>query len=181
MATSTATPTTRRRWAGSSRGSRRTSRSRCRSACGTGCSGSTSTVLAAGRPTRRSSSEARGGNTRIDGARHRARRHGGNHRPVRADAPGHIGEERSMTGEPVTTVVGNTTAPAELRFTQAGVAVANFTVAQTPRTFNRQTNQWEDGQTLFMRCNVWRDQAETVAETLSEKGVRVVVTGTLQQ
>ena len=86
-----------------------------------------------------------------------------------------------MTGEPVTTVVGNTTAPAELRFTQAGVAVANFTVAQTPRTFNKQTNQWEDGQTLFMRCNVWRDQAENVAETLSEKGVRVVVTGTLQQ
>ena len=82
--------------------------------------------------------------------------------------------------EPETTVVGNLTADPELRFTPSGAAVANFTVASTPRTFNRQTNQYEDGETLFMRCSVWREMAENVAESLS-RGDRAVVSGRLKQ
>lgn len=85
-----------------------------------------------------------------------------------------------MAGETVITVVGNLTADPELRFTPAGAAVANFTVASTPRTFDRQTNEWKDGDALFMRCNIWREAAENVAESLT-RGARVVVTGRLKQ
>jgi len=85
-----------------------------------------------------------------------------------------------MAGETVITVVGNLTADPELRFTQSGAAVANFTVASTPRTFDRQTNEWKDGDALFLRCSVWRQAAENVAESLT-RGARVVVTGRLRQ
>lgn len=83
-----------------------------------------------------------------------------------------------MAGETTITIVGNLTNDPELRFTPAGAAVANFTVASTPRTFDRNSNEWRDGETLFMRCAVWRDQAENAAESL-QKGMRVVVTGRL--
>lgn len=83
-----------------------------------------------------------------------------------------------MAGETPITVVGNLTADPELRFTPSGAAVANFTVASTPRTFDRQTNEWKDAETLFMRCSVWREAAENVAESLT-RGARVVVTGRL--
>ncbi|MET0190020.1 single-strand DNA-binding protein [Pseudonocardia sediminis] len=85
-----------------------------------------------------------------------------------------------MAGETVITVVGNLTADPELRFTPSGAAVANFTVASTPRTFDRQTNEWKDGDALFLRCNVWRQAAENVAESLT-RGARVVVQGRLRQ
>ncbi len=84
-----------------------------------------------------------------------------------------------MAGETTITIVGNLTADPELRFTPSGAAVANFTVASTPRTFDRQSNDWKDGETLFMRCSVWRDAAENVAESL-HRGTRVVVTGRLK-
>ncbi|AXH96747.1 single-stranded DNA-binding protein [Ornithinimicrobium avium] len=83
-----------------------------------------------------------------------------------------------MAGETPITVVGNLTADPELRFTPSGAAVANFTVASTPRTFDRQTNEWKDAETLFMRCSVWREAAENVSESL-HRGTRVVVTGRL--
>lgn len=83
-----------------------------------------------------------------------------------------------MTGEPQITVVGNLTADPELRFIASGAAVANFTVASTPRTFDKQANEWKDGETLFMRCSAWRDLAEHITETLT-KGMRVIVTGNL--
>lgn len=85
-----------------------------------------------------------------------------------------------MAGETVITVVGNLTADPELRFTPSGAAVANFTVASTPRTFDRQTNEWKDGEALFLRCSVWRQAAENVAESLT-RGTRVVVSGRLKQ
>lgn len=85
-----------------------------------------------------------------------------------------------MAGETVITVVGNLTADPELRFTPAGAAVANFTVASTPRTFDRQSNEWKDGDALFMRCNIWREAAENVAESLT-RGSRVIVSGRLRQ
>ncbi|MGI8868973.1 MAG: single-stranded DNA-binding protein [Mycobacteriales bacterium] len=85
-----------------------------------------------------------------------------------------------MAGETVITVVGNLTADPELRFTPNGAAVANFTVASTPRTFDRQSNEWKDGDALFLRCSVWRQAAENVAESLT-RGARVVVTGRLKQ
>src|SRR3954449_13035677 len=84
-----------------------------------------------------------------------------------------------MAGETPITVVGNLTADPELRFTPSGAAVANFTVASTPRTFDRQSNDWKDGETLFLRCSVWRDAAENVAESLS-RGSRVIVSGRLK-
>jgi len=84
-----------------------------------------------------------------------------------------------MAGETTITIVGNLTADPELRFTPSGAAVANFTVASTPRTFDRQSNDWKDGETLFMRCSVWRDAAENVAESL-HRGTRVVATGRLK-
>jgi len=85
-----------------------------------------------------------------------------------------------MAGETIITVVGNLTADPELRFTPSGAAVATFTVASTPRTFNKQANEWKDGETLFMRCSVWREAAENVAESLA-KGQRVIVQGRLVQ
>ena len=85
-----------------------------------------------------------------------------------------------MAGETVITVIGNLTADPELRFTPAGAAVANFTVASTPRNFDRQSNEWKDGDALFMRCNIWREAAENVAESLT-RGSRVIVSGRLKQ
>jgi single-strand DNA-binding protein len=85
-----------------------------------------------------------------------------------------------MAGETVITVVGNVTDDPELRFTPAGAAVANFTVASTPRTFDRNSNEWKDGDTLFLRCSVWRQAAENVAESL-HRGNRVIVQGRLRQ
>ncbi|MHC6175430.1 single-stranded DNA-binding protein [Glutamicibacter sp. X7] len=84
-----------------------------------------------------------------------------------------------MAGETVITVVGNLTADPELRFTPSGSAVANFTIASTPRTFDRQTNEWKDGEALFLRASVWREAAENVAETLA-KGMRVIAQGRLR-
>lgn len=84
-----------------------------------------------------------------------------------------------MAGETVITVIGNLTDDPELRFTPSGAAVANFTVASTPRTLNRQTQQWEDGETLFLRCSIWRQAAENVAESLT-RGTRVIVQGRLK-
>lgn len=83
-------------------------------------------------------------------------------------------------GDTPITIVGNCVADPELRFTPSGAAVANFRVASTPRRFNSQTNQWEDGEALFLTCNVWRKAAENVAESLT-KGMRVIVTGRLRQ
>lgn len=83
-------------------------------------------------------------------------------------------------GDTPITVVGNLVADPELRFIPSGAAVANFRIASTPRTFNRETNQWEDGEALFLTCNCWRQMAENVAESLT-KGMRVVVTGKLRQ
>ena len=85
-----------------------------------------------------------------------------------------------MAGETIITVVGNLTADPELRYTQNGLAVANFTIASTPRTFDRQANEFKDGEALFLRASVWRDFAEHVAGSLT-KGSRVVATGRLKQ
>ena len=85
-----------------------------------------------------------------------------------------------MAGETVITVVGNLVDDPELRFTPAGVAVAKFRVASTPRTFDRQANEWKDGESLFLTCSVWRQAAENVAETL-QRGTRVIVQGRLKQ
>jgi single-strand DNA-binding protein len=84
-----------------------------------------------------------------------------------------------MAGETPITVVGNLTADPELRFTPSGAAVANFTVASTPRTFDRQTNDWKDQETLFLNCSVWRQAAENAAESLT-RGMRVIVSGRLK-
>jgi single-strand DNA-binding protein len=85
-----------------------------------------------------------------------------------------------MANDTVITVIGNLTADPELRFTQSGVAVASFTIASTPRTFDRQSNEWKDGEALFLRCSLWRDAAENIAESL-EKGTRVIAQGNLKQ
>lgn len=84
-----------------------------------------------------------------------------------------------MAGETVITVIGNLTGDPELRFTPSGAAVANFTIASTPRTFDKQTNEWKDGDTLFLNCSIWRQAAENVAESL-QKGMRVVAQGRLK-
>lgn len=84
-----------------------------------------------------------------------------------------------MAGETILTMVGNLTNDPELRFTPSGAAVANFTVASTPRTFDRNANEWRDGEALFMRCSAWKDMAENVAESLT-KGTRVIVMGRLK-
>ena len=84
-----------------------------------------------------------------------------------------------MAGDTIITIIGNLTAEPELRFTPSGAAVANFTIASTPRQFDRQSNEWKDGETLFMRCSVWREAAENVAETL-QKGMRVIAQGRLK-
>jgi single-strand DNA-binding protein len=85
-----------------------------------------------------------------------------------------------MAGETIITVVGNLTADPELRYTQNGLPVANFTIASTPRTFDRQANEWKDGEALFLRASVWREFAEHVAGSLT-KGARVIATGRLRQ
>ena len=85
-----------------------------------------------------------------------------------------------MAGETTLTIVGNLTADPELRFTPAGHAVADFTVASTPRNYDRDTGQWRDGEALFLRCTAWRQLAEHTAESLT-KGTRVIVTGRLRQ
>ncbi|MGK2853060.1 MAG: single-stranded DNA-binding protein [Microbacteriaceae bacterium] len=85
-----------------------------------------------------------------------------------------------MAGETVITVVGNLTADPELRYTQNGLAVANFTIASTPRSFDRASNDWKDGEALFLRASVWREFAEHVASSLT-KGSRVIATGRLKQ
>jgi len=85
-----------------------------------------------------------------------------------------------MAGDTIITVIGNLTADPELRFTPSGHAVANFTVASTPRTFDKASNEWKDGDPLFLRCSIWRQAAENVTESLT-KGTRVIVTGRLKQ
>jgi single-strand DNA-binding protein len=85
-----------------------------------------------------------------------------------------------MAGDTQITVVGNLVSDPELRYTPTGVAVANFRVASTPRTFDRQANEWKDGDSLFLTCNVWRQAAENVAESL-QRGMRVIVMGRLHQ
>ena len=84
-----------------------------------------------------------------------------------------------MAGETPITVIGNLTADPELRFTPSGAAVANFTVASTPRTFDKQSNEWKDGEALFLSCSVWRQAAENAAESLV-RGMRVIVSGRLK-
>jgi len=84
-----------------------------------------------------------------------------------------------MAGETPITLIGNLTADPELRFTPSGAAVANFTVASTPRTYDRQTGEWKDGDAMFLSCSVWRQAAENVAESLT-KGMRVIVSGRLR-
>jgi single-strand DNA-binding protein len=85
-----------------------------------------------------------------------------------------------MAGETVITVVGNLTDDPELRFTPSGAAVAKFRIASTPRTLDRQSGEWKDGEPLFLACNIWRDAAEHVAESL-QRGTRVIVQGRLRQ
>lgn len=85
-----------------------------------------------------------------------------------------------MAGETEITIVGNLTADPELRFTPSGAAVANLTVANNPRYYDRQAGEWKDGDTLFMRCNIWRQMAENASETLT-RGMRVLVQGRLRQ
>lgn len=85
-----------------------------------------------------------------------------------------------MAGDTVITVIGNLTADPELRFTSSGAAVTNFTVASTPRTFDKASGEWKDGEALFLRCNIWKQAAENVAESLT-RGARVVVVGRLKQ
>lgn len=85
-----------------------------------------------------------------------------------------------MAGETPITIIGNIVAEPELRFTPAGAAVCNFRVASTPRTYNKTTNQWEDGEAMFLTCNAWRQLGENTAESLA-KGMRVIVTGKLKQ
>jgi single-strand DNA-binding protein len=85
-----------------------------------------------------------------------------------------------MSGETTITVVGNITGDPELRFTPSGAAVANFTIASTPRKFDKASNEWKDGETLFMRCSIWRDAAENVAESLV-RGTRVIAQGRMVQ
>ena len=85
-----------------------------------------------------------------------------------------------MAGETVITLVGNLVDDPELRFTPSGAAVAKFRIASTPRTFDRQTNEWKDGESLFLTCNVWRQPAENCAESL-QRGMRVIVQGRLRQ
>ena len=84
-----------------------------------------------------------------------------------------------MAGETTITIIGNLVDDPDLRFTPSGAAVANFRIASTPRTFDRQTNEWKDGETLFMTCAVWRQAAENVAESL-QRGMRVIVQGRLK-
>src|SRR3954452_20289635 len=92
----------------------------------------------------------------------------------------HDTEDRIMAGDTVITVIGNLTSEPELRWTPSGAAVATFTIASTPRTLDRQTQEWKDGEALFLRCSVWRQLAEDAAESLT-RGSRVIGQGRLQQ
>lgn len=85
-----------------------------------------------------------------------------------------------MAGETTITIVGNLTADPEVRWIGDGTAVASFTIASTPRTFDRSTNSWKDGEAMFMRCSAWREMGENIAESL-KKGMRVIASGRLQQ
>jgi single-strand DNA-binding protein len=85
-----------------------------------------------------------------------------------------------MAGDTTITVIGNLTADPELRFTPSGAGVVNFTIASTPRTLDRATNEWKDGQTLFLRCNAWRNLADNITDSL-KKGTRVIAQGNLTQ
>jgi single-strand DNA-binding protein len=89
-------------------------------------------------------------------------------------------EDQSMSNDTVITIVGNLTGDPELRYTPSGAAVASFTIASTPRRFERETNQWKDGDPLFLRASIWRGYAENVAESLT-KGMAVIATGRLKQ
>src|SRR4029079_2773086 len=89
-------------------------------------------------------------------------------------------QEDLVAGDTIITVIGNLTADPELRFTPSGAAVATLAVSSTPRQFDRQTNEWKDGEALFLRCNIWREAAENVAESLV-RGSRVIVSGRLKQ
>lgn len=89
-------------------------------------------------------------------------------------------EDGTLAGETVITVIGNLTADPELRWTGNGAAVAGFTIASTPRTYDRNSGEWKDGESLFLRCSVWREAAENVAESL-RKGMRVIAQGRLVQ
>jgi len=97
-----------------------------------------------------------------------------------ASADNNQQEQLNMAGETIITVIGNLTGDPELRFTPSGAAVANFTVASTPRTFDKVANEFKDGDTLFMKCSIWREAAENVAESLT-KGLRVIASGRLVQ
>lgn len=101
-------------------------------------------------------------------------------RPSKAKKPSPTERPPDMSNEPTITLEGNLTADPELRFTPSGVAVADFTVAQTPRRYDRQSSEWKDGDTLFMHCTAWRELAENVANCL-RKGMGVLVTGDLSQ
>lgn len=83
-----------------------------------------------------------------------------------------------MSGETIITVIGNLTSDPEMRFTPSGAAVANFTIASTPRKFDKASSEWKDGETLFLRCSIWREAAENVAESLT-RGARVIASGRL--
>jgi single-strand DNA-binding protein len=96
------------------------------------------------------------------------------------EEPKRTSQEELVAGDTIITVVGNLTADPELRFTPSGAAVANFTVASTPRIYDRQSGEWKDGEALFLRCNIWREAAENVAESLT-RGSRVIVQGRLKQ
>ena len=89
-------------------------------------------------------------------------------------------QENTMANDVTITIIGNLTADPELRFTPSGAAVADFTIASTPRRFDKNANEWRDGETLFMRCSIWREAAENVAESL-RKGMRVIAVGNLVQ
>jgi single-strand DNA-binding protein len=102
------------------------------------------------------------------------------HTDIVPQTAGRAPKENPVAGDTVITVVGNLTADPELRFTPSGAAVANFTVASTPRTFDKNTNEWKDGEALFLRCSVWRQAAENVAESLT-RGTAVIVQGRLKQ
>lgn len=86
-----------------------------------------------------------------------------------------------MSGETAITIIGNLVAPPELRFTASGVAVVNFRVASTPRVFDKATNEWKDGDSLFLSCSAWRQLAENIGESALDKGDKVIVSGRLRQ
>ena len=117
---------------------------------------------------------------RSDQARAIARLDVRNRHPLTHHHNHNTNQENTMANDTTITIIGNLTADPELRFTPSGAPVASFTIASTPRTFDRQTNQWKDGETLFMRCSIWRDAAENVAESLA-KGMRVIAVGNLVQ